>query len=447
MNGTGWPLRCALTCLAALALPRLAEAQSVGSTEPEIARVFAKLGYRFDKAGTEDDGLPFRRYKRSKGVGYIEVEGPSTALVWAAILVPWAELQHGTNIELASFMLLVCAHDLCDGNGAAVSAWADENAGKEDVDLTRRFGKIEFRLGVGTADLPGVALTADARPAYREAQARAQAEEAERLAREQQQVRQQAATKSLQAAVDHLSADAPTENVLALLARVDGDPDALGTEKLSLHVRLVKQLVRAYVRDGEAQLHAGRIDAAARTSFAADQLVAANSAVLGTATDVEHLRALVFVAEGEQQERQQNWMGARSLFIRASNVEDDPAARLGIDRISSHQRSPSLAVALSIVPGGGQFYAHHPVRGVLFPLGVGAGVVTSVIEFMAASSSYRTYQAATTPADATAAYGAVEQNMSIGLVALGVGVAVYVWNLIDAAHGAKEWNRDRLGID
>jgi Tfp pilus assembly protein PilF len=109
--------------------------------------------------------------------------------------------------------------------------------------------------------------------------------------------------------------------------------------------------------------------------FGARSLPQAERALTGAANgapswaDVFYTRALVYQAEGKTSQSIADF--EHYLQLRPSAIDRDAIA----SRIDALGRSPSRAFSLGIIPGGGQFYTHQPLLGVIVLGGVAGSAV------------------------------------------------------------------------
>jgi len=124
-----------------------------------------------------------------------------------------------------------------------------------------------------------------------------------------------------------------------------------------------------YPADAAHQLRAGIDFFAARNTTAASRALSSAASAAPSWADVYYERALVNQAQG-------NTSQAIADFQRYLQLRPNAADRGAVSsRIGALDRSPTKAFASGILPGGGQFYTHQPILGVV----VLGGVVASAV--------------------------------------------------------------------
>lgn len=125
----------------------------------------------------------------------------------------------------------------------------------------------------------------------------------------------------------------------------------------------------SYSVDAASQLRAGIDFFAARNAKSAEKSLSAAAAAAPTWPDVYYERALARQADGQTSLAVSDFN--RYLQLRPNAVDKSDVEK----RIGALDRSPAKAFALGIVPGGGQFYTHQPVLGIVVLGGVAASAV------------------------------------------------------------------------
>ncbi len=125
----------------------------------------------------------------------------------------------------------------------------------------------------------------------------------------------------------------------------------------------------AYPADAANDLRAGIDFFAARNLKSAERSLSSAAAAAPAWPDVYYTRALVYQAEGKTSLAVNDFQ--KYLSLRPNAVDRSAVA----SRIGALDRSPAKAFALGILPGGGQFYTHQPVLGIVVLGGVAASAV------------------------------------------------------------------------
>ena len=125
----------------------------------------------------------------------------------------------------------------------------------------------------------------------------------------------------------------------------------------------------AYPADAANQLRAGIDFFAARNLKSAQRSLSSAANAAPSWPDVYYTRALVYQADGQSSLAVADFQ--RYLQLRPSAVD-----RVAVtSRIDALNRSPGQALAFGIIPGGGQFYTHQPVLGLVILGGVAGSAV------------------------------------------------------------------------
>jgi len=124
-----------------------------------------------------------------------------------------------------------------------------------------------------------------------------------------------------------------------------------------------------YPAEAANKLRAGIDFFAARNLAGADRSLSSAAAAAPAWPDVYYTRALVYQAEGKTSLAVADFQ--HYLQLRPNAVDRGAVA----SRIGALDRSPGKAFALGILPGGGQFYTHQPVLGIVVLGGVAASAV------------------------------------------------------------------------
>ena len=125
----------------------------------------------------------------------------------------------------------------------------------------------------------------------------------------------------------------------------------------------------SYPADAASQLRAGVDFFAARNAKSAEKSLSAAAAAAPTWADVYYERALARQADGQTSLAMSDFN--RYLQLRPNAVDRSDVEK----RMGALNRSPGKAFALGILPGGGQFYTHQPVIGIVVLGGVAASAV------------------------------------------------------------------------
>ena len=164
-------------------------------------------------------------------------------------------------------------------------------------------------------------------------------------------------------AIDSSDAGASTGLAYAELWRID--------PRQSPHrpAALASPRPTAYPADAANQLRAGIDYFAARNLKSAERSLSSAASAAPSWPDVYYTRALVYQADGQSSLAVADFQ--HYLQLRPSAVD-----RVAVtSRIDALNRSPGKALALGIIPGGGQFYTHQPVLGLVVLGGVAASAV------------------------------------------------------------------------
>ena len=164
-------------------------------------------------------------------------------------------------------------------------------------------------------------------------------------------------------AIDSSDAGAATGLAYAELWRID--PRQLPHRAAAL----ASPRPTAYPADAANQLRAGIDYFAARNLKSAQRSLSSAANAAPSWPDVFYTRALVYQADGQSSLAVADFQ--HYLQLRPSAVD-----RVAVtSRIDALNRSPSQALALGIIPGGGQFYTHQPVLGLIVLGGVAGSAV------------------------------------------------------------------------
>jgi len=125
----------------------------------------------------------------------------------------------------------------------------------------------------------------------------------------------------------------------------------------------------SYPAEAASQLRAGIDFFAARNTTSADRALTSAAGAAPAWPDVYYERALVYQAEGRTSQAIADFQ--HYLQLRPNAADRDVVA----SRIGALDRSPTKAFASGILPGGGQFYTHQPILGVVVLGGVAASAV------------------------------------------------------------------------
>ncbi|HEY8794484.1 MAG TPA: tetratricopeptide repeat protein, partial [Gemmatimonadaceae bacterium] len=210
-------------------------------------------------------------------------------------------------------------------------------------------------------------------------------------------------------AIDSSDAGAATGLAYAELWRID--PRQLPHRAAAL----ASPRPTAYPADAAHQLRAGIDFFAARNLKSAERSLSSAASAAPSWPDAYYTRALVYQADGQSSLAVADFQ--HYLQLRPSAVD-----RVAVtSRIDALNRSPGKALALGIIPGGGQFYTHQPVLGLVVLGGVAASAVwalkSSPIIFT--DPFGHPYQAGTT-----------RKNLTTGLA---VGGGLWVIGALEAA--------------
>ncbi|MDB4909645.1 MAG: hypothetical protein JWO39_468 [Gemmatimonadetes bacterium] len=125
----------------------------------------------------------------------------------------------------------------------------------------------------------------------------------------------------------------------------------------------------SYPADAARQLRAGIDFFAARNTASADRALTSAASTAPAWPDVYYERALVYQAEGRTSQAIADFQ--HYLQLRPNAADRDAVS----SRIGALDRSPTKAFASGILPGGGQFYTHQPILGIVVLGGVAASAV------------------------------------------------------------------------
>lgn len=125
----------------------------------------------------------------------------------------------------------------------------------------------------------------------------------------------------------------------------------------------------SYPADAANQLRAGIDFFAARNTASADRALTSAASAAPAWPDVYYERALVYQAGGRTSQAIADFQ--RYLQLRPTANDRDAVS----SRIGALDRSPTKAFASGILPGGGQFYTHQPILGIVVLGGVAASAV------------------------------------------------------------------------
>jgi Tfp pilus assembly protein PilF len=120
----------------------------------------------------------------------------------------------------------------------------------------------------------------------------------------------------------------------------------------------------SYPANAASQLRAGIDFFAARNTAAADRALTSAASAAPSWPDVYYERALVYQAEGNTSQAIADFQ--HYLQLRPNAADRDAVST----RIGALDRSPTKALVSGILPGGGQFYTHQPILGVVVLGGV-----------------------------------------------------------------------------
>ena len=125
----------------------------------------------------------------------------------------------------------------------------------------------------------------------------------------------------------------------------------------------------SYPAAAASQLRAGIDFFGARRLTDAERALTAAANGAPSWPDVFYTRALVYQAEGKSSQSIADF--EHYLQLRPNAIDRSAVA----SRVDALGRSPSKAFALGIIPGGGQFYTHQPLIGIVVLGGVAASAV------------------------------------------------------------------------
>jgi Tfp pilus assembly protein PilF len=180
----------------------------------------------------------------------------------------------------------------------------------------------------------------------------------------------------------------------------------------------------SYSADAANQLRAGIDFFAVRNAKGAQKSLTAAAAAAPAWPDVYYERALAYQADGQTSLAISDFN--RYLQLRPNAVDRSVVEK----RIGALNRSPAKAFALGILPGGGQFYTHQPVLGIVVLGGVAASAVWAL------KSTPKTF---TDPFGQPYTSGSERKNLSKGAA---VGGGIWLLGAIEAAVHASSARGD-----
>jgi tetratricopeptide (TPR) repeat protein len=180
----------------------------------------------------------------------------------------------------------------------------------------------------------------------------------------------------------------------------------------------------SYPADAATQLRAGIDFFAARNAKSAEKSLSAAAAAAPSWPDVYYERALARQADGQTSLAVSDFN--RYLQLRPNAVDKSDVEK----RIGALNRSPGKAFALGIFPGGGQFYTHQPVIGIVVLGGVAASAVWAL------KSTPKTF---TDPFGHPYTNGSERKNLKKGAA---VGGGIWLLGAIEAAIHASSARGD-----
>ena len=180
----------------------------------------------------------------------------------------------------------------------------------------------------------------------------------------------------------------------------------------------------SYSPDAANSLRAGVDFFAARNAKSAEKSLSAAAAAAPSWPDVYYERALAYQANGQT-------LLAVSDFNRYLQLRPNAVDKSAVEsRIGALNRSPAKAFALGIIPGGGQFYTHQPVLGIVVLGGVAASAVWAL------KSTPKTF---TDPFGHPYTAGSERKNLTTGAA---VGGGIWLIGAIEAAIHASSARGD-----
>ena len=180
----------------------------------------------------------------------------------------------------------------------------------------------------------------------------------------------------------------------------------------------------SYPADAASQLRAGVDFFAARNAKSAVRSLSGAAAAAPAWPDVYYERALAYQADGQTSL-------AVADFNKYLQLRPNAVDRSAVEsRIGALDRSPAKAFALGIIPGGGQFYTHQPVLGIVVLGGVAASAVWAL------KSTPKTF---TDPFGHPYTNGSERKNLTTGAA---VGGGIWLLGAIEAAIHASSARGD-----
>ena len=218
--------------------------------------------------------------------------------------------------------------------------------------------------------------------------------------------------------IDSSDAGAATGRAYAELWRLDPRQATHST------VALASPRPVTYPAQGASQLRAGIDYFAARNVQNAQRSLTSAATVAPTWPDVYYERALVYQADGQTSL-------AIADFQRYLQLRPNAVDRSAVEsRIGALDRSPAKAFAYGIFPGGGQFYTHQPVLGIVVLGGVAASAVWAL------KSTPKIF---TDPFGQRYPNGSERKNLNTGLA---VGGGIWLIGALEAAIHASSARGD-----
>ncbi|HXE60121.1 MAG TPA: tetratricopeptide repeat protein [Gemmatimonadaceae bacterium] len=150
---------------------------------------------------------------------------------------------------------------------------------------------------------------------------------------------------------------------------------------------------------------------AARNTAGAERALSSAASAAPAWADVFYTRALVYQAEGKTSQAVADFR--RYLDLRPNAVDRADVA----SRITALNRSPGTAFALGLIPGGGQFYTHQPVLGVVVLGGVAGGTAWALKQ--TTSTEIRTFTDPFGRVDTFTVSVSKRKNLGAGLAVAG----------------------------
>ncbi|MDQ2768017.1 MAG: hypothetical protein M3Y30_12775 [Gemmatimonadota bacterium] len=180
----------------------------------------------------------------------------------------------------------------------------------------------------------------------------------------------------------------------------------------------------SYPADAASQLRTGIDFFAARNARSAEKALSAAAAAAPAWADVYYERALAYQAEGQTSLAVSDFN--RYLQLRPNAIDKSAVE----SRIGALDRSPAQAFALGIIPGGGQFYTHQSLLGIVVLGGVAASAVWAL------KSTPKTF---TDPFGHPYTNGSERKNLTTGAA---VGGGIWLLGAIEAAVHASSARGD-----